>query len=131
MNQIKYNVTCSSGGAPISTTSKSTPLNSDGNGNVIFLDRHNVDCGQNAFLSQFALDRGGTGNQIRYSYKCANTDKNLTCRNVSTPANSDGFGNIIYLDRHDVKCNNDEVLSGFHLTRPSTNQIQYNYKCCK
>ena len=55
------------------------------------------------------------------------------CRGVTTPLDSDGGGNAIYLDRQRLVCNADESLSGFHLIRggPNNTQYQYEYMCCK
>ena len=58
----------------------------------------------------------------------------LACRNLYTPWNYEGGGNAIYLDRHDVKCDKNEVLSQFHLTRQAQEDgniyYRYDYKCC-
>jgi hypothetical protein len=55
----------------------------------------------------------------------------MTSRIVSTPANDWGWGNSVYLDRHDVACAGDEVMNYFQLYRPSGNQIAYRYRCSK
>jgi hypothetical protein len=52
------------------------------------------------------------------------------CVDRTTVANDFGGGNTIFLDRHNVQCNPNEVLSGFQLSRPKPNQIAYKYKCC-
>jgi hypothetical protein len=46
-----------------------------------------------------------------------------------TNSNDAAGGNIFYLDRHSVYCNNNEVLIGFHLLRPAENNIMYEFKC--
>ena len=127
--QYKIEYTCSSGGELGSPVDKDTGYNDEGGGNVIYLDRHNVDCGANNVLSQFQLGR--SENQYRYNYKCAPSKKPITCREVTTPANEDGGGNAVYLDRHDLSCEADEVMNRFQLTRPSENTIQYKFNCCK
>lgn len=48
-----------------------------------------------------------------------------------TPANAAGGGNVIYLDRHAVYCNDGEVLNGFQLVRPSGSTISFAYGCSK
>jgi hypothetical protein len=48
-----------------------------------------------------------------------------------TPANADGSGNVIYLDRHAVFCNDREVLNGFQLVRPNGSTISFAYGCSK
>ena len=50
------------------------------------------------------------------------------CRGVTTPLDSDGGGNAIYLDRQRLVCNADESLSGFHLIRGGPNYTQYQYE---
>lgn len=131
LSQFQYGYTCSTGGPKLGPyMAKNTGFNDDGGGNVVYLDRHNVDCGSDGVLSQFNLVRNNTS-QYRYEYKCLPSTKPLTCRNASTVGNEDGKGNAVYLDRHDVKCNEDEVLNQFKLYRPKEDQINYEYKCCK
>lgn len=127
--KMKYEVSCSSGDLG-SATNKDTGANDWGGGNTIYLDRHNIDCGSDSVLTQFRLIRPSES-QIRYDYTCKKSNKSLTCRDVNTPANDWGGGNSIFLDRHDVSCNENEVLSQVHLTRPTGGEISYKYKCCK
>jgi hypothetical protein len=108
---------------------KDTGWNDEGGGNVIFLDRHGVDCGHDGVVTQFNLTRAGNGN-YRYNYQCARSRNPLRCRDVSTPANDNGRGNAVYLDRHHVGCNANESLSAFRLVRPSEGTIAYHYRCC-
>lgn len=61
---------------------------------------------------------------------------NPICRPVSTPLNSDGGGNIIFMDRHTLSCSTDEYLNSFHIQRGvdasgAQNQIQLTGTCCK
>jgi hypothetical protein len=107
-----------------------TGFNDEGKGNVVYLDRHNVDCGKDSILSQFNLLRNGE-EKYRYNYKCKSSNKPLQCRDVTTTINDDGNGNAVFLDRHDVVCADDEVLNQFKLVRPTDKTIQYQYKCCK
>ena len=81
-------------------------------------------------LSQFRLVRPKE-NEIRYDYTCKKSNKPLTCRDVTTPANDWGGGNSIFLDKHDVSCNENEVISKVQLNRPTDGEISYKYKCCK
>ncbi len=132
LSQLRYDYQCSSGGNLGNAVSKDTGFNADGGGNSIFLDRHNIDCGDNAVLSQFNITRNPQNSgQLRYNYQCLPSNEQLTCRSIKTDANDNGKGNSIFLDRHDIKCNDDEVLNQFKLTRPSDGMIQYQYQCCK
>lgn len=130
---FRYDFTCTEKGnldsnAPIS---KDTGFNDEGGGNSIFLDRHNVNCEDNSGLSQFNLTRDGQG-KFRYNFKCLKSKTPFgSCRDVNSGENDVGGGNSIFLDRHDISCNDDEVIKQFHLVRPKENTIQYNYKCCK
>jgi hypothetical protein len=128
---IRYDYKCISGGNTNSTLSKNTDFNDVGwSNNVVYLDRHNVNCEDNP-ISQFKLNRNSSGDKIRYDYKCMYSNKPVSCRNVTTTKNDVGNGNLVYLDRHDVKCNDDELISSFKLTRPDSSTISYDYKCCK
>ena len=123
--QIAYEYSCTQ--MPNTASSDVfTPNNDDGGGNVIFLDRHTVNCEGKAVQS-LHLQRP-TNNTISYHYKCG--DKQLA--NVSdyfTPADEDGGGNAVYLDRQHVSCPTNQVLSYLRLERPTSNTIRYHYKC--
>lgn len=54
----------------------------------------------------------------------------LTCRDVSTSAQSHGNGHTIYLDRLDVRCGANEMLSQFKLQHLGGGWSRYNYRCC-
>jgi hypothetical protein len=58
----------------------------------------------------------------------------LSCRNSYTPWNFEGGGNAIFLDRHNVKCDSNELLSQFQLTRQQQDDgniyYRYDYRCC-
>jgi len=137
----RYDYSCSAafvnGGANVtdnaieSTTRKSTPSNDSGGGNNIYLDRHRVDCEGDGYISQFKLDHMGIPGKYQYNYTCNKTKKPLKCRVVMNNPTDNGGGNAVYLDQQDVKCNDDEVINGFQLFRPSENTIAYSYRCCK
>lgn len=57
-------------------------------------------------------------------------DITRACRQLSTPWNFEGGGNAIYLDRHNVACENNEALTQFHLVRSGTDMYRYDYTCC-
>jgi hypothetical protein len=54
---------------------------------------------------------------------------NRSCRSVNTACSSQGGGEAIYLDRHDVGCNGDEVLRRFRL-QTCSGGMYYQYTCC-
>ena len=128
-NKIQYNYTCHTGREG-KLTQKNSGDNEDGGGNIIYLDRHSVNC-EDQFINQFRLTRP-SGNTIRYDYKCSDTPVDEeTCRTDKIAPQEDGGGNLIYLDRQNVNCKDDEALTKFRLTRPSNNTIAYEYTCCK
>ena len=128
--KIQYEYTCSSGGDLETAILKNTDWNDEGNGNAVFLDRHNIDCGINSVISQLKLVRDNTG-KIQYQYKCLPSKHTLICRQNTTPFNDEGGGNSTYLDRHDIKCNDDEDISQLKLVRNNNGNYQYQYTCCK
>jgi hypothetical protein len=109
---------------------KSTGFNDVGGGSSIFLDRHQLDCGEDGAITQFQLANNDTS-KYQYNYKCIKMGTPMTSRMVTTPANDDGGGSALFLDRHDVVCADDEVMNYFTLYRPSDNQIAYKYRCSK
>ena len=100
---------------------------------TVYLDRHTVDCATKP-ITQFRLHRNSEGDKIFYKYHCAKGPASSTCRDVTTEYNDQGAGNVIYLDRHAVKCNEGEYLSKFRLDaddNDTTGRYRYEYKCCK
>ena len=99
----------------------------------VYLDRHTVDCGTKP-ITQFKLHRNSDKDKIFYKYHCAKGPNSNTCRDVTTNYNDQGGGNVIYLDRHAVSCNEGEYLSKFRLDaddNDTTGKYRYEYKCCK
>lgn len=102
-----------------------TAPNNDGKGNVVYLDRHYLDCNGNGMVG-FGLFRP-TRTTIAYDYACANAP--IAGRTLShTLPNDDGRGDMRYLDRHSIDCGGRPIL-GFGLYRPNTSTIGYQYYC--
>lgn len=55
----------------------------------------------------------------------------ITCRNIATGFNDDGGGNLYYLDRHNLECNDNEYLKRFYLERRGSNEIRLLGRCCR
>jgi len=105
-------------------TEKYTRYGSDGNGEVFFLDRHDMKCGENEAISYFRLER--RGGEYRYKYECCPTFDscaNRLVRNDFTPAY-----NAYYLDRQHIQCNGDFITS-LSMNRDGNN-LRYSYDCC-
>lgn len=137
--QIAYSYSCAAlPGDRKDAVQQKTPMNDDGGGNVIYLDRHNVQCPVGSALQYFHLDRDGTGRMLQYTYSCVPSPYLGRCYQRQTPANDDGGGHAgkvdsaIYLDRHNVACKDGEVLTQFRLARAGSDasQIMYQYTCC-
>lgn len=130
-NQINYKYQC--GGATSGAgIRKNSGTNHWGGGHTLYLDRHRVDCGPNP-LHQFKLIRPNR-HTVRYNYRCGNRRHAGRCRRANTGFNQ-GHRMSIFLDRHKIRCRNDEVLKSFKLNRqPRTGwpgKMRYDYECCK
>ncbi len=111
---------------------KSTTLSDSGNGNVVYFDRHALDCGSKALMQNFKLNQNSDGSQIQFNYNCLPSSKTLSCYDATTDFTDDGNGENIYLDRQNVVCKDGYSLNKFQLNRSSDQKkYQYKYKCCK
>ena len=131
---MQYEYKCLNGIDTSDGSDHSTTPDVDGDpAHTVYLERHTVDC-NNKPITQFKLQRNSDGDKIFYNYHCAKGPNSNTCRDVTTNYNDQGGGNVIFLDRHDVKCNEGEYLSKFRLDADDndlTGKYRYEYKCCK
>ena len=112
--------------APYTCEKKETQFDDEGGGNVFYLDRHQLKCGESQAISQFRLERNG-GGKYRYAYTCCSTQ--LPCSQVNLVQNafteaSDSF----FLDRQNIDCL-QSYINGFKVDR-SGNYLRYAYPCC-
>lgn len=127
----QYEFTCAHGGNMGAVFTKETPFDASGEKGInIFLDRQGIDCGVGNAITGLQYIKDPNANMIKYNYKCAPVP-GAKCRDVSTPPFADGWDNFRFLERHDVKCDPDEVISRMRVGRPSPSEISYNYTCCK
>lgn len=115
------------------TSTMHTKFDMDGADNVIYLDRQHVSCPHDGFLKHFQLNRNTKGDLYRYTYSCCSPRSHrseMVCYNSQTPANTDGKGDMVNLDKHRPSCHFGYFLNGFHLVRPTLTTIQYKYRCC-
>jgi hypothetical protein len=114
------------------TEVRRTPEFDSGNGNIFFLDRADVKCGDNEAISQFKLNR--SGNNLFYEYQCIKSNKITNkCESKKTDPNEvDVYHtkSAHYLDKHNMRCESNSVIRRFKLER-SGNRIYYDYLCCK
>jgi hypothetical protein len=97
-----------------------TNADQDGGGNVVYLDRQHVNCGDDA-LTRFQLTRP-SANTISYRVHCMEGINSGSTDWKYTNASEDGSGNMVYLDRQHVNCGNTPI-SEFWLRRPTNNTI--------
>ena len=97
------------------TQALSTSWSDDGGGNVIYLDRHNIDCGNNAAISQFRVET--SNNQVNQG-----TD---TC----TPSHAHPH---IYCTHHTYCINepNQKGLFASQTTIVNIHHVHHNH-CCR
>ena len=105
---------------------KDTKDNDWGGGNMIYLDRHHVDCKKDGIKS-FRLQRP-TSTKIDYKYTCLDGISSNPGAYKYTKSNDWGGGNTIYLDRHNVNCGSYPITD-FRLQRPADDKIRYEYRC--
>ena len=111
----------------------STPWNSEGGGNSMYLDRHDMNCvsavnSPQSAISRFHLQRAGNGN-YRYDYTCTTGGNFGAGVAKGTPWNDEGGGNTVYFDRHDVDCGANNVISRVHLQRYGNGNFHFDYTC--
>ena len=123
---MKYDYKCISSFDDQTLTDKKTPSNDWGGGNMIYADRHVVDCEKKP-ITRLHLTRP-SNNMIAYEYKCGNTTSN-TCREATT-ADTPEISSTKMLTNLDVACKDGEYLSKVHLTRKSPGKFHYKYTCC-
>ena len=118
---------------PIKKEEFETPLDEDGNGDLHYLTRHKVECGENSAISGFNLVLAER--KYKYVYKCVISDSiSDTCFEKTTKV--DIVGGVItdsvhFLERLFVGCDYNQAIRSFKLERQAgTTNIYYSYSCC-
>ena len=125
-NNFRYDYGCASSGITGNAINKNTNWNNEVN--TMSLKDHDIDCGESGVISQLRLSRDGKG-KFRYDYKCLPSNSKLTLRTDNTPFNSDGGGNSIFLDRHNIQCKPNEALNRLNLVTGKNGDYKYDYTC--
>jgi hypothetical protein len=116
--------------APARVSETNTGLNDTNGGSIYYLDRHNAQC-PNGAITFFQLIR--SSDRVAYRLTCLNADSvNGGETTLYTPFNdTNGNNSVNFLDRHNVACQNSQVLSSFKIERNPSNssQIRYRYTC--
>ena len=111
----------------------------DTNTQVVFLDRHNVQCNSDEVLAEVrVVSTDCTGSNKQYRAVCrplASSAGTRAARADTTSCNTVDVEDIAYLDRHNLACSTGEALSSFKLdespggTSCSGLNRGYNYGC--
>ena len=115
--------------------SANTISNENGEGNVVYLDRHNVTCGHDHEpdgLNRFQLKSNNDNTTIQYEYKClTGLDTTDGGEHNTTPDVDGDPPHSVYLERHTVDCATKPITQ-FKLHRNSVgDKIFYKYHCAK
>ncbi len=106
-----------------------TDCKGDNGGDARYLAMHDVDCEGRPITYIDYGHKKCRGSGTNYYYNCGNK-KSDTCRDESTEW-ADLLRKSTDLTSHNVKCNNNEYLSRFKLTKNTTDdRYRYEYKCC-
>lgn len=98
---------------------------------MIQLSKENEEL-ENKFLHEQAVNKELMQRLSIFKTNLSNDEVYAKCRNVSTPANETGGWTFSYLDRHNVKCEEGEVLSRFQMVSDyNPDRAKYVYRCCK
>ena len=107
-----------------------------GSGSTIYLDRHFLNCDNNA-INKLQLLNIGPINFVQtdknmYDYTCT-SEGTLDTTKVykATTPDTNGNGQIRFLDRHNINCDNNSVLSDLKLVNNADGNLQYQYNCLK
>ena len=117
----------------LSNVENSTGINDESpndGAEAMYLDRHNINCGWNKVINNFQLVRDGES-KFHYKYNCSSNDKLEGVMGMSTPENTLGpsGGKVVYLDRHNVNCEGNRLLTQYKLTRGNNDNFKYDYSC--
>lgn len=126
-DQIHYDYSCLSAsdiGAAVTKTTNEI----DNTNDTTRLADFNINCDSGYGIGRLQLTNA-PNNKQRYEYSCLPVPNATTCVTKTTNLDANGMGNLSFLDRHDVKCGENEVLSQMRLKNQG-NQMQYEYKCC-
>merc|ERR1711991_347492 len=97
--------------------------------NLIYYDRQKMYCDSGYLLTRFYGQNNN--NNFGYAFECSKFDvEDLQCQDYYTNYNEATDKEIIFLDRHDVRCPEDMGMQGFE-GGSSNGQLRYVYKCCE
>ena len=108
-----------------------TARGNDWENDYVYLDRQNVECKNNGVLRDFHLKTND--NSIKYHYECCTGLADSSAKPIAKTTRWNYEGEeYFHLDRHDVQCPSQSVLSRFQLHRNDDQvkkKIRYEYTC--
>ena len=111
-------------------------VESPNQGNINLLDRQSLDCYSRGFLATIFLEINLETEQLRYVYRCgkfAHSEARTACQVRQTPKHDAENYLLTTLEHHDIKCQDEELLSWFQLKTDGKSPyslLWYNYECC-
>jgi hypothetical protein len=118
-------------------TDKRTPVTEVGdNFEIDFLDRHNIKCGADEYISKFGLAPSYNPRRASYNYTCCKTNRNFTNSKLEAVAKNTEWSpayddwKTYSLSRHTLACGNDGLLNQFQLqAQHDPDRTFYKYTC--
>jgi len=119
------------------TRNVSTPTVSDKDGYITALwedDIGIVECEKDEVMRQWKLNRP-SDSTIRIDYQCAKAKYPLQCSyhrtaDLYTTYGTDTQGGMIYLDRHNLNCDDGEYMQMWKVFFFLGSRVFLNYQCC-
>ena len=105
--------------------------NWDVQGNTIYLDRHDPNCGNKKGMTKWHLTHNGKG-KVRVNYGCVDDHRSGNAVNHYTGWNDSGGNNHIFMDRHNVDCGHKAItnMKWSHNGKKGRKfKVRFNYKC--
>jgi cytoskeletal protein RodZ len=131
---IYYQYTCNTSDVVGASMTKYTSEENNGDGNIHYLDRLDVNCPTGMAIGKIQLERVGTNqSKNRYAYTCVLVNGLRKCLTGNTEVISTSNGHISSLFNPGlaVKCPAQSVLNQFKLLTQKNNQsVRYEYTCC-
>lgn len=121
--------------SPDTCVDRETPLLAAGGYKTNFLDRHDIKCNNNEYITNLRFDTYYNPDKAKFKYQCCPINPNMnnipiTKETKTTPWNDPGGFSAIHLDRHDINCGDNGLLHQVKIdTRYNPDQIRYNYTC--
>jgi len=103
----------------------------EGNGNLIYLERADISSGAQEVLRKCEYVRVA-GGKYKIAYACCKPYPPLAgCAKHNIVKNADGGGQLIYIDRHAVKCPVGSAMNRWNFQMIGSSESQINYRCCE